>query len=156
MLSTVSIFLVPAQNIAVLGDMIWHGQPALSQVPPASKPPASAPARAHGLPLVSLAIRNFTVSPRSPLLARAAGSPAAGAVRWPQAQRRACTMTSKISNPPPFKVGFSARFSFCPVSSVCLWGLPSRPSPPSVAALPSQNQRKPSTYVSTQHSTGTH
>jgi hypothetical protein len=87
--------------------------------PPASKPLVSAPASALGLPLVSLAVHNFIVSPRSsPSWPRAAGSGslAAGAV-WPllaSGRKPSCTLTSKISHPPPFKVRSSARFSFVP------------------------------------------
>lgn len=89
----------------------------------------------------------------------AAGSPAADAVRWPQAQRRACTMTSKISNPPPFKVGFSARFSFVLSRPSVSGGFPPVPVPPlrrrPVQPKPAQAQHL-RTFVSTQHRTGTH
>ncbi|KAH6996486.1 hypothetical protein BKA56DRAFT_157888 [Ilyonectria sp. MPI-CAGE-AT-0026] len=91
---------------------------------------------------------------------RAAGSPAAGAVRWPQAQRRACTMTSKISNPPPFKVGFSARFSFVLSRPSVSGGFPPVPSPPPLRRGPAQPKPAQAqhlrTFVSTQHRTGTH
>lgn len=83
------------------GASYGMAQPALSQVlgfsGPASlsKPPASAPARAHGLASRScLSSSAISLSPGSPSWPRAAGSgqragsPAAGAVRWPQAQRR--------------------------------------------------------------------